>query len=306
MCCLFGLLDYKRIFSAKEKSTILNVLGAECEARGTDAAGIAYNSKNRLHIYKRPLPAHQMRFRIPEDSRFIMGHTRLTTQGDEKKNRNNHPFAGNAGGQRFAFAHNGVLYNDRLLRNTQKLPRTKIETDSYVAVQLIEKQKTLDFDSLKYMAEQVDGSFVFTALEEQDNCYFVKGDNPLCLLHFPRHGFYLYASTEEILKKALKRLGLSKLYSEAVKLFCGDILCIDKDGSMTQSVFEPELLYQSWYLHRSFAPAVKHTANLEASYITELKGLAMYFGYTPEDIDALLADGFQPEELEELFYCGEL
>lgn len=306
MCCLFGLLDYKGVFRAKEKSTILNVLGAECEARGTDASGIAYNSKDHLHIYKRPLPAHRMRFRVPEDSRFIMGHTRLTTQGNEKRNRNNHPFMGHAGDKRFALAHNGVLYNDLLLRNSQKLPRTKIETDSYIAVQLIEKKQTLDFESLRFMAEQVEGSFVFTALDTQDNCYFVKGDNPLCLLHFPRHGFYLYASTEEILQKAMKRLGLSKLHGEKIQLLCGDILCIDRNGSMTQSTFEPESFYSTWFLHRSFAPATKHATDAETRYITELKGVAAYFGYAPEDIDALLADGFLPEELEELFYCGEL
>ena len=37
---------------------------------------------------------------------------------------------------------------------------TSVETDSYVAVQLLEKNKTLDFDSLKSMAEAVEGSFV--------------------------------------------------------------------------------------------------------------------------------------------------
>ena len=55
----------------------------------------------------------------------------------------------------FAFAHNVVLYNDILLQKTYSLPKTKIETDSYVAVQLIEKYGSLDFDSLINMAEDV-------------------------------------------------------------------------------------------------------------------------------------------------------
>ena len=50
------------------------------------------------------------------------------------------------------------------LRKTEKLPATNIETDSYVAVQLIEKQQELSFDSLKYMAEQLEGSFTITVL----------------------------------------------------------------------------------------------------------------------------------------------
>lgn len=78
MCCLFGLIDSRGQFSAKEKSRILSVLATECEERGTDATGIAYCSHRHLSIYKCPIAAHRMRFRIPTGSRVIMGHTRMT------------------------------------------------------------------------------------------------------------------------------------------------------------------------------------------------------------------------------------
>lgn len=94
MCCLFGLMDYRGHFNARQKTKILSVLSKECEARGTDATGIAYNSRNDLKIYKRPLAAHKLRLLIPDDARTVMGHTRMTTQGDEKRNYNNHPFRG--------------------------------------------------------------------------------------------------------------------------------------------------------------------------------------------------------------------
>ena len=97
----------------------------------------------------------------------------------------------------FALAHNGVLWNDGWLRQVQELPKTQIETDSFVAVQLIEQKSALDFDSLQYMAEQVEGSFTFTVLDKEDNLYFVKGDSPMCICQFPKLGFILYASTEE-------------------------------------------------------------------------------------------------------------
>ena len=42
MCCLFGMLDSENRFSGKEKSGMISILAAACEARGTDAAGIAY------------------------------------------------------------------------------------------------------------------------------------------------------------------------------------------------------------------------------------------------------------------------
>ena len=64
-------------------------------------------------------------------------------------------------------------------------------------------QKNLDFESLRYMAEKVHGSFSFSVLDDKDNLFLVKGDSPLCLLHFPKSQIYVYASTESILFKAL-------------------------------------------------------------------------------------------------------
>ena len=154
MCALFGWLDYKHIVPYKVLKHLTQSLANAAEERGTDAAGISYVKDGRVSIYKRPKPAHRIHFNAPDGISAIMGHTRMATQGDKKKNYNNHPFAGHAD-KEFAFAHNGVLYNDTTLRRDRKLPDTHIETDSYIGVQLIEQQGTLDFESLRYMAESV-------------------------------------------------------------------------------------------------------------------------------------------------------
>ena len=65
MCCLFGMLDYGGNFTGRQRTAILSILATECEVRGTDAAGIAYNSGGSLRVYKRPVPAHKLRMRIP-------------------------------------------------------------------------------------------------------------------------------------------------------------------------------------------------------------------------------------------------
>lgn len=98
MCCLFGLIDYKHRLSGRQKTRIVSVLATESEARGTDAAGLAYNSGGKLQIYKRPGPAHKLSIFLPQDAHAIIGHTRLATQGKAERNRNNHPFSGRAGG----------------------------------------------------------------------------------------------------------------------------------------------------------------------------------------------------------------
>lgn len=65
MCCLFGLLDYSGYFSHRQKNTIMTVLSAECEVRGADATGIAYNSGDTLRVYKRPLAASRIAITSP-------------------------------------------------------------------------------------------------------------------------------------------------------------------------------------------------------------------------------------------------
>ena len=311
MCCLFGMIDYRDTLSRRQKTRMVRALAEASEARGTDAAGIAYNAGGTLHIDKRPGPAHTVHFTVPKEARVIMGHTRMTTQGSALKRQNNHPFAGRARREGFALAHNGVLYNDKILRRIHDLPQTSIETDSYIAVQLIEKQGTLSFDSLRFMAEEVEGSFCFTVLDRKDNLYFVKGDNPLCLYHYPELGLYLYASTEEILRNAIGKMRLAGT-PEPVTLHCGDILKINAQGERMQTTFSTEQFFCTWspyFWPQSAMPVSARGKTLddpEATYLNELKTIANWYGYDNAVVDTWLAEGFSTDEIEEFLYCGEL
>lgn len=296
MCALFGWLDYKVIVSDKLLKKLTQALANAAEERGTDASGIAYVKSDKVTIYKRPKPAHKIRFNAPNGTRAVMGHTRMTTQGNEKFNYNNHPFYGHADVD-FAFAHNGVLYNDKELRVEKHLPQTQIETDSYVAVQLIEQQNKLDFDSLKSMAELVQGNFCFTALDEDNTLYLVKGSNPMCLLHFAQLGLYIYASTESILKKALQKVGFHKYRFELLHVEEGMILKIDRYGFLTCSTFEVQESFRfgrwaDWY------------DKLKEEYYTQQEELLLEmcscYGVTEDDIFLLLDYGYSADEIEEM------
>ena len=290
---------------------MVRALAEASEARGTDAAGIAYNAGGTLQIHKRPGPAHTIHFTVPKASKVIMGHTRMATQGSALKRKNNHPFAGKARGEGFALAHNGVLHNDKVLRRVHHLPPTATETDSYIAVQLMEQQGTLNFDSLRFMAEEVEGSFCFTVLDRKDNLYFVKGDNPLCLYHYPELGLYLYASTEEILRNAIGKMRLAG-QPESITLHCGDILKIDAHGRMDHARFSPSKFlcaFSSYFWPQSPmpVPAKRHVPeDPEAAYLDELRTIANWYGYDNTLVDTWLADGFSTDEIEDFLYCGEL
>lgn len=308
MCCLFGLYDYGKSLSAKQKSRIISALAVAAEARGTDAAGIAYLSGSHLSIYKRPLPAHRLRFRIPAAANVIMGHTRMTTQGSSHRNYNNHPFYGQAGSTGFALAHNGVLRNDRSLQVQKKLSVSKIETDSYVIVQLLEQAGKLDLQTLGAISELLRGSFTYTVLDSHARLFIVRGNNPFCLYHFPALGFYIYASTKEILTAALRkfRKHIPSGRFEEITVKEGEILRLSTDGIRKTQTFSMDFLFPlSAYLPlRSVAFDPWNTRS--TSYVDELKSVAGAFGYLPEDVDELLADGFTPEEIEECFYEGFL
>ncbi len=312
MCALFGWLDCGKKLPHKLLKKLTQALANAAEERGTDAAGISYIKNGHVAIYKRPKPAHKIKFNIPENTVAVMGHTRLATQGDKENNYNNHPFPGHAD-KAFAFAHNGVLYNDTALRKSYNLPKTNIETDSYIAVQLIEQQKKLDFNSLRNMAEDVMGNFVFTILDENNMLYFVKGNNPLYLIYLERFGLYIYSSTKSIMDKALKDVGLQSEPVTIIQTCEGDILSISAGGKIDSSRFIPED-------YSFFSAVTKRTRYSFDWYDWEDDG--EYCGYTDEeellfdmcncygvdedDVVMLLDYGYTAMEIEEMFMDSDL
>lgn len=311
MCALFGWLDCGKKLPYKLLKKLTQALANAAEERGTDAAGISYIKNGHVTIYKRPKPAHKIKFNIPNGTTAVMGHTRLATQGDKENNCNNHPFYGKAD-KYFAFAHNGVLYNDTILHKSHNLPKTNIETDSYVAVQLIEQQKKLDFNSLRNMAENVMGNFVFTILDENNTLYFVKGNNPLYLVYFKRFGLYVYASTKSIMDNALKAVGMQYEKPTVIKVYEGDIISISADSGIDSSRFTPDD-------YSFFNTGTKRTRcnfdwygleeNEYCGYTDEeelILDMCNCYGIDEDDVFLLLDYGYTAMEIEDMFMDSDL
>ena len=303
MCCLYGFLHYgnNEIRGLKE---ITNALSKEATERGTDAAGIAFNDCGRMTVIKEGKSAEKIDFKHSDKITTLTGHTRHSTQGSEKRNYNNHPFAGRCGNTSFALAHNGVLMNDKQLREKYHLPKTKIETDSYIAVQLLESKEELNEESIKFMAEALEGSFSFSIVDSSDNLWLVKGDSPLHIIHFPKLKLYVYASTEEILWKALVGTDLFEELKcgvfEEIPVHSGDILKILPDGNIEYYKFDYQKYsgygFCNWWDYGAYYSSA-------TTYLDDLKSVASYMGVSPSDIDELAANGFSPEEIEEYIYC---
>ena len=311
MCALYGWLDCGKKLPHRLLKKLTQALANAAEERGTDAAGISYIKNVHVTIYKRPKPAHKIKFNIPENTVAVMGHTRLATQGDKENNCNNHPFYGKAD-KSFAFAHNGVLYNDTVLSKTYSLPKTNIETDSYVAVQLIEQQKKLDFNSLRNMAEDIMGNFVFTILDENNTLYFVKGNNPLYLIYFERFGLYVYASTKSIMNNALKAIRMQYEKPIIIKVCEGDIVSISSDGKIDSSRFNPDnysfLSTGTKRTHYSF-DWYDWEEDEYCGYTDEeelILDMCNCYGIDEDDVLLLLDYGYTAMEIEDMFMDSNL
>lgn len=294
MCAIFGFLDYKGIIGNSVLKNFIKVLSVCAEVRGTDATGISYVNDGKNVTFKKAEPAHKVKLYFPTGTKCVIGHTRFTTQGSEKQNYNNHPFESEKG---FALAHNGVLYNDMELRKKYMLPDTKIETDSYIAVQLIEHFGGADMESIKKMSEIVEGSFTFTILRNDNTLFLVKGSNPITIYHFEQLGLYVYASTKEILDNALNFVGFRYKYEE-IKLADGEILQINPDGTAVKDTFKMAEKFTSYYWNYSYCDDwYDDFESKEKELLLDYCGM---FGVSESDVEMLLEYGYTADEIEDL------
>ena len=295
MCAVFGFLDYGKVISHSTLTKLLMELSIAAECRGTDATGISYVNDGKIVTFKKAKPAHKVNLYFPKGTTAVIGHTRFTTQGSEKQNYNNHPFEGRTAQESFALAHNGVLYHDSQIRAQYGLPDTKIETDSYIAVQLLEYHNSVNRDTLKDVAETVTGSFVFTILRNDNTLFLVKGDNPLTVLHFPEYGLYVYASTMDILLQALKNVHFCTAF-EVIDVEEGTIAEITQNGKIYTSEFTLTgtlFGYSGWMRYMDEVTEADE-------YKDNLLMICNCFGVDPDDVELLLEYGYTYDEIEEM------
>lgn len=325
MCCLFGFVDYKGSMSKQEKDRLVRILSIECEVRGTDATGISYVQGKQLHIIKKPKAAREIRFSIPADVQAVMGHTRMTTQGSASKNYNNHPFEGNLENGKFAFAHNGIIYNEDAYRSEYDLDIPQIETDSYVIVQALERIGKVDMESLSEVSESVSGMFCFTALTQNKDLFIVKGDNPMCIYNLTKKGVIIYASTQAILDAAMKRLGMAGAKKTEIVLVDGQIAQIHPSGEIEYGEFEMPEDYLYGYCGRYYNggrygqyrtssitpygwsvmddyPGEDSVYDANQEYYQNLIDFAERIGFTEDEVRYLRQVGYSLEEIEDWLY----
>ena len=147
------------------------------------------------------------------------------------------------------------------------------------------------------------GNFSFTVLDENNSLYIVKGSSPMCLLHFEELGLYIYASTESIMKNALKKVGIKNFPCVKIETVHGDIIRIDSNGCISCSEFEKkeDFSYASW---------LRYYDDFEDSYYSQHEQLLLEmcscYGVDEEDVLLLLEYGYTAMEIEDMFMDNNL
>ena len=304
MCGIFGIINYGSMLSSKALTTLIKNLASECSVRGTDATGIAYTNRNRIHVFKEPTPAYVFNNHLQEvKAKVIVGHTRHATSGSAVNNYNNHPFIGKLKDKIFGMVHNGVIGNNHALENKLTLDVGKIRTDSYIVVKMIEHLGDLTPSNLKDVVEQLVGSYSLAFLDNRNTTYLVHGDNPLVVYDFPEKEVIVYASTDTILHKAIID---SDLFQEIInKSFSiirfeeGDILKISPTGLINKYSFtftpqcNPKLDWRSYdnyciYSNKELDEILNQYDLNDWDTVMEL----LDEGFTVEEIPMFLEEGY--------------
>jgi hypothetical protein len=113
------------------------------------------------------------------NTNWLVGHNRLTTQGKEDDNENNHPFETD----NFKIVHNGIITNDKELKEEYKLKYT-VETDSAIFPYLLEYKLKNNKDNKTFIElvrdtiELITGSYsIFLLDKRNDNLYYFKSSS---------------------------------------------------------------------------------------------------------------------------------
>lgn len=120
----------------------------------------------------------------------------------------------------------------------------------------------------------------------------------MCLLHFEALGLYIYASTESIIKNALRKTGLHKFDFEKVEVVEGDILKIDENGIVSKAEFE--------YLTASDHFGWYNSADYYPIHEELLLAYCGCYGVDSADVELLLDYGYTPDEVEDMLVDTDL
>lgn len=203
MCGIVGYVVRSRKH-AKAAFALFERLMAESQVRGLHASGAAWNGG----CVKAPLPAREL-METQEWASLaanpplqIIGHTRYSTSGDWENNQNNQPLTWGE----YALVHNGLVSmgTQRQVERAYGVSLS-VANDSEVILQQLVRQRG-DLRAALHAVWQVEPPIFALATLHSSGTVTVARDHlrPLWLFKLPELGMVGFASTRDIIRRAVK------------------------------------------------------------------------------------------------------
>lgn len=202
----FSLSKTSKINSRK----LANAMLTELDVRGNQASGFAYQSAKGSGFFKNAVAGSKLNLRSMSNKASVaILHTRYATHGTIKDNANNHPVL--SPDENISLVHNGVIYNHDIVR--KELPFRLPDVDSSVIPAILQN---FDNDFEKFSMLDGDASIAWLDESELFTLRVARVSHSPLTIAQSKDGSFFFASTETILRNALKRVGIKITYIEQV------------------------------------------------------------------------------------------
>lgn len=268
----FSLTSKSRVNVRKLSNALLTGL----ERRGNQASGFAWQSSDASGFFKAATAGSKLSLKaLPKDAQSVILHTRMATHGSIQDNRNNHPVM--SPDQSIALVHNGVIYNHDVVRNSLdfKLP----EVDTAVIPALIQAHNG---DTDKF--EMLDGDAAIAWLDSNDTgtLRVARVSHSPLFIAQDVDGSFFFASTEDILRNALKTAGVTPVF---VSIVNERTLMEVRAGRVDSFTALPELSPE-FAVKFSYKDSYRSVTSGKSQYVSAFGQVENAYGMDPYGLEA--------------------
>lgn len=216
MCGIWGISNLNNKLAPNLLEEIIHSLMVLSESRGKEASGVAVLQQNNMVVLRKAIPATKLiqgneykeliNKYIKEsnvEDIFIIGHSRLVTNGSQYHPNNNQPVVK----KDIALVHNGIIVNaDDIFREETETEKN-YEVDSEILVELLHKYIRQGNDiekAMKMVYSKIYGMASTITLSRDLGCMIAASNNGSLYYYQSEDGnLTIFASEYLILKKLL-------------------------------------------------------------------------------------------------------
>lgn len=219
MCGIWGIVDRGSGIDRKLLLEIARRLMILSETRGKDASGLAVMQEGRLAVLRKAKAAHALLkdrdfkqyvneniVRSTSAPIYIMGHSRLVTNGSQYHPHNNQPVAKHD----MALVHNGIVVNEDYLWDLMPNANKEYEVDSEAILELLHNRFAAGDDTkvaLEHTFQEIRGMASIICLEQKGHSMLAASNNGSLYQCQSKDGsLSVFASESLMLKRLIKSI----------------------------------------------------------------------------------------------------